>query len=203
VCDQVFADFDACTHQSYNDYKTAYEAGDDGLPNWMARKSCNYMTAAVEECGNTLVGECVTEEEVTEMKDHQLKGILMQLQTSAEEWDSDKCPAVKDHIDRMKKKDDKSDSADGGEDNADEDGDDDDNQEDADEDADEGDKEEGQEVKVDEETEEESQEGEADDEDAAEDEDVDENGDDDEDADASASSMTVSLFLLLSLYVLA
>jgi len=102
ACDQVLADFDTCTLQAYNDYKTAFEAGDDGRPDWMARKSCNYMTAAVEECGNMLIGECNSLEEVNSNKDHQLKGILMQLQTSIEEWDSEKCPAVKDHVDRMK-----------------------------------------------------------------------------------------------------
>ena len=53
------------------------------------------MTAAVEDCGNKLVGDCASEEEVTGMRDHQLKGILMQLQTSIEEWDSEKCPTVK------------------------------------------------------------------------------------------------------------
>eukprot|EP00092_Neocalanus_flemingeri_P052376 GFUD01061215.1.p1 GENE.GFUD01061215.1~~GFUD01061215.1.p1 ORF type:complete len:222 (-),score=93.20 GFUD01061215.1:242-907(-) len=119
ACDQVFADFDACTQQSYNDYKTAFEAGDDGRPDWMARKACNYMTAAVEECGNKLVGECNSEQEVTDMKDHQLKGILMQLQMSVQEWDSEKCPAVKSHVDRMKSGGTESGNEDSGEDNGD------------------------------------------------------------------------------------
>ena len=34
--------------RAYDDYKAAFEAGDDGKPDWMARKACNYMTAAVE-----------------------------------------------------------------------------------------------------------------------------------------------------------
>ena len=34
--------------RAYDVYKTAFEAGDDGKPDWMARKACNYMTAAVE-----------------------------------------------------------------------------------------------------------------------------------------------------------
>merc|ERR1719318_498236 len=88
--------------KAYYDYKAAFEAGDDGRPDWMARKSCNYMTAAVEDCGNILIGDCNSEEDVIEMKDQQLKGILHQLQTNIEEWDSEKCPAVKSHIERMK-----------------------------------------------------------------------------------------------------
>merc|ERR1719317_1600518 len=42
----------------------------------------------------------MTEEEVNEMKDHQLKGILEQLSATINEWDSQKCPAMKAHLDR-------------------------------------------------------------------------------------------------------
>eukprot|EP00092_Neocalanus_flemingeri_P079860 GFUD01099523.1.p1 GENE.GFUD01099523.1~~GFUD01099523.1.p1 ORF type:complete len:218 (-),score=77.41 GFUD01099523.1:472-1125(-) len=119
ACDQSRGEFEACTHLAYNAYKAAFEAGDDGKPDWMARKACNYMTAAVEECGNKLVGECNSEQEVTDMKDHQLKGILMQLQTSVQEWDSEKCPAVKSHVDRMKSGGTESGNEDSGEDNGD------------------------------------------------------------------------------------
>jgi len=102
ACAALLAEFDSCKTKAYDDYKAAFEAGDDGRPDWMARKSCNYMTAAVEDCANTLVGDCNSEEDVNEMKDQQLKGILHQLQTSVEEWDSEKCPAIKSHIERMK-----------------------------------------------------------------------------------------------------
>ena len=53
------------------------------------------MTSSVEDCGNMLIGDCATEEELDGMRDHQLKGILMQLQQSITEWDSEKCPTVK------------------------------------------------------------------------------------------------------------
>jgi len=101
ACDEIRKEFDACSRQAYTDYQMAFQKGDDGRPDWMARKSCNYMTAAVEDCGNQLIGECNTAEEVTTMKDHQLKGILAQLQTSVKQWDSSKCPAIKAHIDRI------------------------------------------------------------------------------------------------------
>jgi len=101
ACDEIRKEFDACSRQAYTDYQMAFQKGDDGRPDWMARKSCNYMTAAVEDCGNQLIGECNTAEEVTTMKDHQLKGILAQLQTTVAQWDSSKCPAIKAHIDRI------------------------------------------------------------------------------------------------------
>merc|ERR1719209_1165616 len=78
----------------------AFKAGDDGRPDWMARKSCNYITATIEECTNQLVGDCATEEEVNDMKDGQMEGLLKQLSETIQEWDSEKCPAIKAYMDR-------------------------------------------------------------------------------------------------------
>jgi len=51
-CDKVKADYELCNNKAYEDYKKAYAAGDDGRPDWMARKSCNYVTATIERsCG--------------------------------------------------------------------------------------------------------------------------------------------------------
>ena len=36
--------------RAYTEYKQALKAGDDGRPDFLARKSCNYMTEAVEVC---------------------------------------------------------------------------------------------------------------------------------------------------------
>jgi len=103
ACEEINAGFNTCNIQAYEEYKKAFEAGDDGRPDWMARKSCNYMTAAVEECGNKLIGDCNTEEDVTNMKDEQLRVIIGQLETSIEEWDSEKCPPVQSYVNRMKR----------------------------------------------------------------------------------------------------
>jgi len=101
-CSEVQANFDKCTQLAYKGYAEAYAKGDDGRPDWMARKTCNYMTTAVEDCGNNMIGKCKTEEEVTEMKDYQFQGILNQLATTLDEWESEKCPAVKSHIQRIR-----------------------------------------------------------------------------------------------------
>merc|ERR1712215_580474 len=104
TCDRnkVKAAQDACTFQAYEDYKRAFKAGNDARPDWMARKSCNYMVASVEDCGTLLIGDCYTKKEVTKMKDDQIVKVLEQLQSTVKEWDSEKCPATKAHIDRMK-----------------------------------------------------------------------------------------------------
>merc|ERR1711942_393618 len=100
ACDDKNEELEACRLGAYEEYKEAFAAGDDGRPDWLARKSCNYITKTIEECSEGMVGECMTEEEVNEMKDHQLKGILEQLSATINEWDSQKCPAMKAHLDR-------------------------------------------------------------------------------------------------------
>jgi len=102
TCSEVQANFKKCTRLAFRGYQDAFAKGNDGRPDWVARKSCNYMTAAVEDCGNNMIGQCNTEEEVTEMKDYQFQGILNQLATGVHEWDSEKCPVVKSHIERMR-----------------------------------------------------------------------------------------------------
>jgi len=101
-CDTVKAEYNLCTNEAYWAYQKAFDAGDDGRPDWMARKSCNYMTAAVEECSNMLVGKCNTCEEVIAMKDEQMKRVLKNVRSYAKEWNTDKCPATKAHAARMK-----------------------------------------------------------------------------------------------------
>jgi len=97
ACDDLIEAFQVCTTKAYTDYTEAIAAGDDGRADWFARKSCNYVTAAVEDCGNTLIGECMTEEEVNTEKDRQIVSVLEGL-SSNEEWDSEKCPPVKAHL---------------------------------------------------------------------------------------------------------
>merc|ERR1712183_910324 len=45
-------------------------------------------------------GDCETEEEVNKMKDKQIEGMLKQLSDTIQEWDSEKCPAIKAYMDR-------------------------------------------------------------------------------------------------------
>merc|ERR1719245_2158085 len=76
--------------------------GEDGRPDYFARKNCNYLTATVEDCYGKLIGDCHTEEEVNELRDEVIPGVLKQLSESDEEWDSEKCPVVKNHLERVK-----------------------------------------------------------------------------------------------------
>merc|ERR1711970_1243049 len=100
ACEEKQEEVQNCQKIAYEEYTTAFTAGKDDRPDWMARKSCNYITATIEECTNQLVGDCGTEEEVNKMKDEQIEGMLKQLSDTIEEWDSEKCPAIKAYMDR-------------------------------------------------------------------------------------------------------
>merc|ERR1719430_691146 len=100
ACEEKVEEFETCRSGAHEEHAAAIAAGDDGRPDWFARESCNYITGAVEECAEGLVGECNTEEEVNNMKDQQIEGILEQLSKSIAEWDSEKCPPIKAYLER-------------------------------------------------------------------------------------------------------
>jgi len=105
-CNGVKEETNQCARQAHKTYITAMRRGDDGRPNFRARKACNYMMEAVEDCGNKLMQHgCNSEEEVIAMKDFRLGKVLEVIKSSIAEWDSCKCPPMKAHIDRMKARD--------------------------------------------------------------------------------------------------
>merc|ERR1712058_41290 len=100
-CDKKSAEAEACRTQAYSTFKEAIERGTDKRPDWMARKSCNYLTDIIDKCGNILVG-CKTQAEVDQEKDEQLKDSLAHVEDKVPNWDSTKCPATKAHEERLK-----------------------------------------------------------------------------------------------------
>jgi len=105
-CNGVKEDFNQCTRQAHKTYITAMKRVSDGRPNYVERKSCNYLMEAIEVCGNKLLQHgCNSEEAVMGMKDNQLGKILEPIGSSLADWDSCKCPPMKAYIDRMKARD--------------------------------------------------------------------------------------------------
>ena len=86
--------FKLVVFRAYSDYSAAIKKGDDGRPNWEARKSCNFVTAAIEDCSN-LFKACYSEDDVNALKDQQFANVVNQLESIMEGWDSDKCPPIK------------------------------------------------------------------------------------------------------------
>merc|ERR1711962_528673 len=99
-CDKITVAHKECVKTAYDDYVATHGAGDDGRGDWEARKSCNYVNAAVGECGDLLSG-CYGEEETTAQKDHQVETILKQLERIVGGWDSLKCPVVSEYLERQ------------------------------------------------------------------------------------------------------
>jgi len=99
-CDKITVAHKECVKTAYDDYVAVHGAGDDGRGDWEARKSCNYVNAAVGECGDLLSG-CYGEEETTAQKDHQVETILKQLERTVGGWDSSKCPVVREYLERQ------------------------------------------------------------------------------------------------------
>jgi len=100
-CAQVHADHGTCVSGAYADYQAAWAEGDDGRPDWVARKTCNYLTGSIDVCGNGLMeGGCSSEEEVNRMKDQQMRASLNQVRDNVHHWDSTKCPPVKAYMQR-------------------------------------------------------------------------------------------------------
>ena len=64
---------------------------DDGRPDFEERKRCNFETAWLATCPDKLLGVCKTEEEVKRMQFWELVSDKFKY----DNWDSDKCPAVK------------------------------------------------------------------------------------------------------------
>jgi len=99
-CEKINVAHKECVKTAYDDYVAAHGAGDDGRGDWEARKSCNYVNAAVGECGDLLSG-CYGDEGTTAQKDHQVETILKQLERTVGGWDSSKCPVVREYLERQ------------------------------------------------------------------------------------------------------
>jgi len=93
-CKEVMEQFNQCTKTAHMNYVAAVNQGDDGRPDFHARKACNYAEQAIQGCGNLLPGACFTQEQVDEKKDAEIASILKSLESQIPNWDTSKCPAV-------------------------------------------------------------------------------------------------------------
>merc|ERR1719228_1949164 len=58
-CKNAKVESEQCRTQAYAEYKKEVDKGDDKKkPDWLARKSCNYLSDTIETCSNKLIGAC-------------------------------------------------------------------------------------------------------------------------------------------------
>jgi len=100
VCVAAQTNYDACVASAHAEHQLAISGGDDGRADWYSRKSCNFIQAAVMDCGDLLIGDCFPEESIQEMRNQQFESIVASLEQS-EEWDSQKCDSVNQWKDQM------------------------------------------------------------------------------------------------------
>merc|ERR1711942_331117 len=100
--EELLEEVEKCASSAYTTYTSAWAKGDDGTKaDFYARKSCTYITETVEVCGGEILKDCMEEELLTSYMDEQYKNTLGNVLDNVENWDSDKCPVVKRHIDRL------------------------------------------------------------------------------------------------------
>merc|ERR1719431_577812 len=100
-CLKAKTELKACKALAYKNYQGEFLAGDDRKkPDWMARKSCNYLTETVETCV-AKIGPCLSEEGLKQEKDEQLASALEQVKKLVTSWDSSKCPVAKAYEERL------------------------------------------------------------------------------------------------------
>merc|ERR1712212_693180 len=99
--EELMVEVQQCSTLAHTTYMSAWAKGDDGTKaDFYARKSCNYITEAIEDCSD-LFKHCMDEEQLDSFKDEQYKGALANIEANIETWDSTKCPAVQRHNDRL------------------------------------------------------------------------------------------------------
>jgi len=211
-CEKINVAHKECVKTAYDDYVAAHGAGDDGRGDWEARKSCNYVNAAVGDCGDLLSG-CYGEEGTTAQKDHQVETILKQLERTVGGWDSSKCPVVREYLERQAgNTDDEEEEETGDGDQGDEEGaedgepsedaaDEDDRE--AEDDDGEGDGEEGDEEAVEDETEQGDDDEEVDDDEADDDDEDEEENEDGDDENSSTALLSSFATMMACLSVIA
>eukprot|EP00092_Neocalanus_flemingeri_P002518 GFUD01002694.1.p1 GENE.GFUD01002694.1~~GFUD01002694.1.p1 ORF type:complete len:196 (-),score=52.99 GFUD01002694.1:156-743(-) len=67
-------------------------------PNYYARKTCNYLTTAFQDCFN-IMGKCLPEEKLTNQKDLLIKEAVKNT-VEYPGFQTDKCPITKDYMER-------------------------------------------------------------------------------------------------------
>merc|ERR1711936_354886 len=104
-CEHLQADNDKCMNEAYEAYRVAM-GKQDGREHFMARKSCNYMTAVLDTCMDKMVGNCFTQEQVDEQKYPKIVDLMDKLKQTVTEWDPEKCPPFKRYLEQKKAKED-------------------------------------------------------------------------------------------------
>jgi len=95
--------FTACWEKAQAHF-AAVTKEDDGRPDYSERKACNLITEIIQGCGRHLFNGCYVEEDVENFLDKAVETTHNTAEEFADAWDPQKCPVVKDFIERNRQK---------------------------------------------------------------------------------------------------
>jgi len=102
-CEDDLVKFESCYKKTVEDYSSATEGEDDGKPGFEERKTCDMMTNIIKICQKLLLQNCGSQKYTNQVMDKYLKQILGVVHIEDDQWDSNKCSAVRDFEERVKK----------------------------------------------------------------------------------------------------
>jgi len=100
-CSKADKEFTECHAEAWKTYQTELLAGEDGRPDFLERKTCNWITDTFQNCHDKMVAtRCKTHSDLNAMVDVGLHSILTNLAASQPAWDSSLCPTASAHLER-------------------------------------------------------------------------------------------------------
>merc|ERR1712013_232899 len=102
-CSEADKEFTKCHAEAYNTYQTQLSHGGDGRPDFLERKTCNWITETFQTCHDNIVAtRCKTHYDLNAMGysevDGGLHSILTNLAATQPDWDSSLCPTASAHL---------------------------------------------------------------------------------------------------------
>jgi len=100
MCVKNLMDHNDCLNTVYKRTDAELAAGQDGRRDWSERKVCNLLTYKKENCDKILSTQCFSSSEQILAEDTALEVYADMMESYAGNWDSKKCPAFSDYLER-------------------------------------------------------------------------------------------------------
>jgi len=105
ICTKNLIDHSDCLNKVLKSHDSEMASGNDGRQDWIERKICNFLTNKKEKCDEIVSSQCFTENEKTYFEDGLLEVYADHLESYTENWNSEKCPAFTDYLQRKEEED--------------------------------------------------------------------------------------------------
>jgi len=103
LCVSLESESTKCIEEAADEYMTYMMGEGDSRPDFLARKTCNFLTSAAQDCVTKLMATCKPpggDQAFTKAKDESIKNLLEVADEMDINFDPKKCPITKEYIDR-------------------------------------------------------------------------------------------------------